>query len=78
MKTIQITGLLLLMIFVFPSFSQDGFLIITPDEYVDELQVLVNYKQSTGRAVHLIDLTTIENAYTAADLPEKIKLCIAF
>ena len=77
MKTIQITGLFLLLIFVFPTFSQEGFLIITPDEYIDELQVLVNYKQSTGRAVHLIDLTTIENAYTAADLPEKIKLCIA-
>jgi hypothetical protein len=77
MKIIQITGFFVLLIFVFPSFSQDGFLIIAPDEYIDELEVLRNYKQSTGRGVHLINLTTIDNAYTANDLPEKIKLCIA-
>ena len=77
MKTIYVTVFLMLLTGLFPVSGQEGFLIIAPDEYLDELQLLQNYKQSTGRAVHLIGLTTIDNAYTATDMPAKIKLCIA-
>jgi len=77
MKVLKTIILFAFLLFVLQSLAQDGFLIITPDEYVDELEVLVNYKQSTGRFVHLINLTTIDNAYTGVDLPEKIKKCIA-
>lgn len=77
MKQLKFIIWTILLLFVLPTHSQSGFLIITPDEYEDELEVLVNYKQSTGRFVHLVNLTSIDNAYTGSDLPEKIKKCIA-
>lgn len=76
MKILKTLLFPLLLILAIPTFSQEGFLIIAPDEFIDELEVLKNYKQCSGRAVHLMDLTTIDNVYIGDDLPEKIKRCI--
>jgi len=63
---------------VFPQYA--GILIIAPDEFIDELQPLKQFKDWSMRPVTLISLTDIYNnsSYNGLwDNPEKIKKCIA-
>ena len=56
--------------------ASDGLLIITPAEFKDALQPLVDHKTSHGLATTLVTLETINLTYSGRDLPEKIKYCI--
>jgi len=78
MKLKNIIALLILLLVGLSSSSQDYFLIIAPDDFIDELQVLQNYKNCTGRPTILANLTWVDNNFTGSDLPEKVKKCIAY
>ncbi len=78
MKLKNRIALLILFGIGLSSFSQDYFLIIAPDDFIDELQVLQNYKNCTGRPTILANLTWVDNNFTGSDLPEKVKKCIDY
>jgi rhodanese-related sulfurtransferase len=54
-------------------------LIIAPDEFIDELKLLKDFKDATGRPTILLSLSEIYSnpSCTGVDAPEKIKKCIA-
>ncbi|MBC8490303.1 MAG: hypothetical protein H8D45_30170 [Bacteroidetes bacterium] len=78
MKLKNIITLLIFLVFALPLISQDNFLIIAPDDFIDELQGLKNYKDCTGRPATLVNLTWVDNNFTGSDLPEKVKKCIDY
>jgi hypothetical protein len=51
-------------------------LIITPKEFVDELQPLQQHKNETGIATEIIDLDSVYATYIGADAQAQIKACI--
>jgi len=78
MKFKIIITILILVLFSLLSISQDNFLIIAPDDFIDELEILQNYKSCTGRPTTLVNLTWVDNNFTGTDLAEKVKKCIEY
>lgn len=52
-------------------------LIITPDEYIDQVLPLKSFKDATGRPTILVTLTQVRSNFTGVDDAEKVKRCIA-
>lgn len=71
--------MIFLVILFMPSIaiSQENLLIISPDEFIDELAALKRFKDCSGRPTILLSLTQVYQDYTGNDEPEKIKKCIA-
>ena len=57
-------------------FAWDSILFITPDEYADELEPLVSFKEYSTRYVYSVNLSELYGTYSGVDNPEKIKKCI--
>jgi hypothetical protein len=57
--------------------AQDCLLIITPDEFIDELRPLQRFKNCSIRQTILLSLSEVYSAYSGSDAPEQIKRCIA-
>lgn len=76
-KKLFITGILLMLLFSSSAISQDRLLIIAPDEFIDELLPLMNFKDATARPTILLSLTQVYNLNLQGDEPEQIKRCIA-
>lgn len=57
--------------------QQCDLLIIAPDEFVDELTSLKQFKDATGRPTLLVGLSYIYQNFSGADEPEQVKRCIA-
>jgi len=70
--------LLIILVLGFPSTCQEHFLIIAPDDFIDELQILKKYKDYTGHPTYLVNLTWVDNNFSGSDMPEKIKKCIEY
>ena len=58
--------------------AQENLLILAPDDFVSELQVLKKFKDCTGRPTYLLSLSYIDGTFSGADLPEKVKKCIVY
>jgi len=73
------TALLLQSLFVSMAYASPDYdmLIITPEEFADELEPLKQFKDATSRPSVIVTLEDIYSDYTGADQAEKIKKCIA-
>jgi len=78
MKLKNILAFLLLLLFGLQSISQEHFLVIAPDDFIDELQILKKFKDYTGHQTILVSLSWIDNNFSGIDMPEKIKKCIEY
>jgi len=79
-KLLKLITLLTLLLLPALAHSQDNLLIITPDEFMDELQPLKRFKDASGRPTIILPLSQIYNdpKYNSfRDGPEKIKNCIS-
>jgi len=79
MKKILIYSIILLLCCPLTAFSWEHILIISPDEFMESMQPLVELKEYSLRHVTLISLSSIYNnsKYNGLrDNPEKIKKCI--
>ncbi|MCJ7578350.1 MAG: C25 family cysteine peptidase [candidate division Zixibacteria bacterium] len=76
-KNTLIATFLLALLFAVSAFSQENLLIISPDEFLDELQPLKQFKDASGRPTTLLSLSQVYAGFTGADEAEKVKKCIA-
>lgn len=78
-RKIKLCSLIILVCCITPilTFSQDGLLILTPDEFKDELEPLKRFKDCSCRPTVLLTLDQIYIDFSGVDKPAKIKRCIA-
>ncbi len=72
----HMTALFVLLILACPAAAWDRLLIITPAEFVDEIDPLVRFKQASGRITFVETLGDIYGTYGGIDKPEQVKWCI--
>ena len=80
-KTIIIYATLCMLVIAVSSVvAQQALLIITPQEFVDELQPLIRFKNASARPTYLLTLNEIYTQFNDPlwDNPERIKRCIAY
>ena len=77
-KTIPFVLMLALLI-ALPSavYGAANLLILTPDEYLDEITPLRSFKEASGRPTILVTLSQIRSGFPGVDDAEKVKRCIA-
>ena len=79
MKIIKLNYLLFFILFIILPVSVTAYervLILSPDEFIDELQPLKTFKDYSARPATLLSLSQVYSTYSGVDNPEKIKKCI--
>lgn len=79
-STLLGTFLLAVMLAPIPALSSNELLILAPDEFIPQLEVLVRFKNATGRPTTLVSLGQIYGNPNClgVDAAERVKRCIAF
>ncbi|MHC4748196.1 MAG: C25 family cysteine peptidase [Planctomycetota bacterium] len=77
-KLLPIAGLLVALFLAAGTAAQDNLLIITPDEFLDEVNRLKEFKQCSARPTIVEGLNHVYSTWSGYDKAEKVKRCIDY